>query len=58
VKILGFFLLVAGWAIVLAAVALLAWQAPRIAFALAGAGVELLGLVLVFRSHALLQGGT
>jgi len=51
-------LLVAGWAIVLAAVALLAWQAPRIAFALAGAGVELLGLVLVFRSHALLQGGT
>jgi hypothetical protein len=39
--------------IVLAAVAMLAAPAPRAAFVLAGFGVELLGLSLVVRSHAL-----
>jgi hypothetical protein len=49
-------LLPAGWAIVLAAVAVLASSAPRAAFVLAGLGVELLGLALVFRSHATAHG--
>jgi len=51
VKLTGFLLLLAGWVIVLAAVALLAPAAPRTAFALAGIGVEALGLALVARSH-------
>jgi hypothetical protein len=50
-KLLGFLLLPAGWVIVLSAIALLAAGAPRIAFALAGFGVEVLGLVIVIRAH-------
>ena len=47
----GFFLLIAGWIIVLAAVVLFPSMTPRSWFAIIGAAVELLGLVLVFRSH-------
>jgi hypothetical protein len=54
-RILGFMLLLAGWAIVVCALALLQ-PAPRVAFVLAGMGVEVLGLVLVIRSHPLLRG--
>jgi len=50
-KFLGFLLLLAGWGIVLTALALLAASAPRAAFVLAGVGVEILGLVLVIRAH-------
>ena len=50
-KFLGFLLLLAGWGIVLTAVVLLAASAPRVAFVLAGIGVEILGLVLVIRAH-------
>lgn len=50
-KIAGFALLLAGWALVLTALVLLAAEAPRTAFVLAGAGVELLGLVIVARCH-------
>jgi hypothetical protein len=50
-KIAGFLLLLAGWALVLAAVALLARTGPRGPFLLAGLAVEALGLVLVVRSH-------
>jgi hypothetical protein len=50
-KIAGFLLLLAGWILVLAAVALLAAAGPRAAFLLAGVGVEVLGFVLVARSH-------
>jgi hypothetical protein len=50
-KFLGFLLLLAGWGIVLTAIALLAAGAPRAAFVLAGIGVEILGLVLVIRAH-------
>jgi hypothetical protein len=57
VRLLGFLLLLAGWGLVLAALALLAADAPRIAFVLAGIGVEIVGLVLVIRSHPL-PGGT
>jgi hypothetical protein len=50
-RLAGFLLLLAGWAIVLSAAALLKPSAARGVFALAGAGVELMGLVLVIRSH-------
>ncbi len=52
-KVLGFLLLVSGWVIVLAALILLgqAWQ-QRV-FVLAGAGVEVLGLILAVRAHRL-----
>ena len=53
---LGFLLLIAGWIIVLASVALLAQGAPQITFVLAGIAVELLGLVFFIRSHAILRG--
>ena len=50
-KLAGFLLLLAGWAIVICALALLASAAQRGGFVLAGIGVEALGLVLAFRSH-------
>ncbi|HVB33099.1 MAG TPA: hypothetical protein VNJ52_01800 [Patescibacteria group bacterium] len=50
-KPLSFFLLLSGWGVVLAAVAMLASPPARIAFVLAGTAVELLGLVLLFRCH-------
>ncbi len=52
-KPIGFLLLLAGWAIVLAAVILLRSVAPRTGFVLAGFGVEILGLILVIRCHLL-----
>jgi hypothetical protein len=55
-KILGFLLLLAGWAIVIAAIALLVVEAPRAAFVLAGIGVEIVGLVLVIREHPARRG--
>ncbi len=55
-KVAGFFLLLAGGGLVLAAVALLASSLPRIGFVLAGVGVEVIGIVLVARSHLLEQG--
>jgi uncharacterized membrane protein len=50
-KIAGFLLLLTGWLLVLAAVVLLRTAGPRAAFVLAGLGVEVLALVLVFRAH-------
>jgi hypothetical protein len=50
-KLAGFLLLLTGWALVLAAIALLPAAGPRAAFLLAGVGVEALGLVLLARSH-------
>jgi len=55
-KLLGFLLLVAGWAIALSAVVLLAPGTPRGVFAVAGLAVEVVGLVVVTRSHPLLRG--
>lgn len=54
-KLAGFLLLVAGWAIVAAAVALLPSTGVRVVFVLAGIAVELFGLALAFRSHLVLQ---
>jgi len=50
-KLAGFLLLLAGWGIVLCAVALLSSAVQRNGFVLAGLGVEVLGLVLTMRSH-------
>ena len=55
-KLAGFFLLLAGGGLVLAAVALLTSLLSRTGFALAGIAVEVLGLVLVARSHLAEQG--
>jgi hypothetical protein len=55
-KLLGFLLLLAGWGIVLAALALLAKDVARGAFVVAGVGVEVTGLVLVFLAHPVPRG--
>ncbi len=55
-KLAGFLLLLAGWGIILAAVVLLPSALSRTGFVLAGIGVEVLGLILVFRSHRVLRG--
>jgi hypothetical protein len=54
-RLLGFFLQVAGWIIVLAAIALL-HGASQTAFALAGFCVELFGVTLAVRSHLIPHG--
>jgi hypothetical protein len=53
-KSAGFSLLIAGWVIVLTAISLLIGLA-RNAFVLSGFGIEVLGLILVFRSHLVLR---
>jgi CHASE1-domain containing sensor protein len=50
-RLFGFLLLLAGWGIVLSALALFATETSRVAFVLAGVGVEIVGLVLVIRAH-------
>jgi len=50
-KLAGFLLLLAGFAIVLAAIVLFPAATPRGWFVFVGIAVELLGLVLVLRSH-------
>jgi hypothetical protein len=56
-KAAGLFLLFAGFTIVLSAFVLLSPSAPRVPFVLAGVAVQLLGLVLTFRSHLDLDEG-
>lgn len=55
-RAVGFFLLVTGWAIVLAALAVIGSGVPLAAFVLSGVGVEILGLGLVIRSHLARRG--
>jgi len=50
-KLAGFLLLPAGWAIVMTAISILPPGAARGAFLFAGLGVEALGLGLVARAH-------
>jgi len=51
-KLAGFLLLLAGWAIVLTAVAILPpGSVPAAAFLLSGLSVEALGMGLVVRAH-------
>jgi hypothetical protein len=52
-KLAGFLLLLAGWAIVLAAVVLLTPANTRSVFVLAGVAVEVIGLTLLIRSNSL-----
>ena len=52
----GLLLLLAGWAIVLTAAALLKPTAARAGFVLAGVGVEAMGLVLLVRAHIVPRG--
>ncbi len=56
-KLLGFFLLLAGWMLVISALVMLRQATPRTIFVLAGVGVEIVGLVLAARSHLILRGG-
>ena len=51
-KLAGMLLLLAGWGIVVSAVALFTRGGTRGWFVLAGLGVELLGLLLAFRGSA------
>ena len=50
-RLLGFFLVPAGWVIVLAAIALLRVSAAQGVFLLAGVAIQAVGLTLVFRYH-------
>lgn len=50
-RLMGFVLLIAGWMLVLAALALLPFGPSQISFVLVALGVEAMGLTLVFRSH-------
>ena len=50
-RLLGLLLLVAGWMLILAALALLPSGASEASFVLVAIGVEILGLVFIFRSH-------
>ena len=50
-NVMGFLLLLAGWFLALAAIVLFGAPSLRAAFVLAGVAVEVLGLVLAFRSH-------
>ncbi|HLK48278.1 MAG TPA: hypothetical protein VKT49_09095 [Bryobacteraceae bacterium] len=56
-KIVGLFLLLAGWLLVVMAVMLLHTETSRALFVLVAMGVEVLGLVLLFRAHPLARGG-
>lgn len=57
-KLAGFFMLVAGWLIVLASMPLLGSMKLQTIFVLAGLGVEVIGLVLVVRSHLIVEDET
>jgi hypothetical protein len=57
-KLAGFFMLVAGWFIVLASMPLLGSMKLLTVFVLAGLGVEVIGLALVVRSHLVLEDET
>ncbi|MFZ1135001.1 MAG: hypothetical protein WAN69_08655 [Candidatus Korobacteraceae bacterium] len=50
-KSVGFLLMLAGWFLVLAALAMLSAATPRTLFVLAGFAVEVVGLALVFRAN-------
>jgi hypothetical protein len=50
-KIVGLLMLLAGWFLAIAAIVLFASPPLRASFVLAGIAVELLGMVLAFRSH-------
>lgn len=52
-KLMGFLLLLCGWIIILAALALLPPSGSQTSFVLVAIGVEALGLAFIFRAHLL-----
>jgi len=56
-KLAGLMLLVSGWIIVVAAIALLQTVTAQGGFLVAGMAVELLGLIVVFRAHLIRRRG-
>jgi|HubBroStandDraft_6_1064221.scaffolds.fasta_scaffold6246229_1 hypothetical protein len=50
-KLAGFLLLLSGWGICMTALALLPSLSARLAFLLAGMGIEAVGLALLGRAH-------
>lgn len=50
-KLMGFLLLLCGWIIILATIALLPSSGSQVSFVLVALGVEALGLAFVFRAH-------
>ena len=54
-ELAGLFLLVAGWGIAVFAIGLLPANGARAGFVLAGLATEVLGLVLLVRSHVVLE---
>jgi hypothetical protein len=55
-KLAGLLLLLMGWFLVLSALVLLRAAWPQALFVVAGVGVEVLALVLLFRSHVIARG--
>jgi hypothetical protein len=55
-KLAGFLMLVAGWLLIVATIALLSTAPLRETFIAAGAAVEVVGLVLIVRCHIVLRG--
>ncbi len=55
-KIAGVLLLLAGWGIVLTAIAVLNPGAARAAFIVAGFGVQVMGLAVLIHSQSILRG--
>ena len=56
-KLAGIMLLVSGWIIVVAAIALLKTATAQGGFLVAGMAVELLGLIFEFRAHLIPRRG-
>jgi len=56
-KLAGFGLLFSGWLIMIMALAVLPTHGERVAFVIAGLGVEIIGLVLAVRAHREHVGG-
>lgn len=51
IKLMGVFLLLSGWMIVLATMALLTASTFRSSFLVAGVAVEAVGMMILFRAH-------
>ena len=56
-KVLSLMLLLAGWFLVLASIVLLASPLSRTGFIFTAIAVEILGLIFLFRSHAIPREG-
>jgi hypothetical protein len=55
-RLAGFFLLIAGWAIVLSAMLLLATPSSQLVFIAIGIAIQILGFAFVARTHLVPRG--